>query len=76
MLAQPEGELGEKESNAAGRLASFKVVHVYDISQTEGHDLPHFAEAKGHPQEYMDSLKKLLAERGITLEYSESIRPA
>jgi N-terminal domain of anti-restriction factor ArdC/Pro-kumamolisin, activation domain len=42
-LVQPEGELGKKESNAAGRLAGFKVVHVYDIGQTEGRDLPQFA---------------------------------
>jgi hypothetical protein len=75
-LEQPGVEPAEKESHAAGRLTGFKVVHVYDIGQTEGRDLPEFAEAKGDPQAYMAALKRLVAERGITLEYSEGIRPA
>jgi hypothetical protein len=75
-LEQPGVDLAEKESHTARRLAGFKIVHVYDIGQTEGRDLPEFAEAKGDPQEYMASLKSVVAEREITIEYSEGIRPA
>jgi hypothetical protein len=56
---QPEGD-----SETAVR---FKAVFVFDVSQTEGDPLPEPADVAGDPGRYLDTLKAMIVERGITL---------
>lgn len=62
--------------NAPGKLVGFKVVHVFDLSQTEGEELPEFASVRGTPGERAEALKQLVTDRGITLEYSDRMGAA
>jgi hypothetical protein len=59
---------GEVESNARV-LRGFRVVHVFDVSQTDGKPLPEFARVRGDPGENLDRLKALVARHGIELSY-------
>ncbi len=49
---------------------------MFDVSQTEGEPLPEFATVQGDPAEHNAKLKALVTEQGISLDYSDSIRPA
>jgi antirestriction protein ArdC len=50
-------------------LHGFKVVHVFDVSQTEGAELPEFASPNGDPGEKLSQLEQLVRRQGITLHY-------
>ena len=49
---------------------------MFDISQTDGQELPEIGSVNGDPREYRERLGKFVAEQGIALEYSEDIAPA
>jgi len=50
-------------------IRGFKVVHVFDVSQTEGDELPQFASITGDPGENVTSLENVIRSEGIELEY-------
>jgi len=52
------------------RIFGFKTAHVFDLSQTDGKDLPGFARVQGNPQEHLKRLKQALAKAKITVGYS------
>ena len=49
-------------------IRGFKVVHVFDVSQTEGEDLPQLAGTHGEPGQLLAGLEKLVRRSGITLK--------
>ncbi len=49
-------------------IRGFKVVHVFDISQTEGDDLPQLARIQGEPDELLQALVALIRSSGIELK--------
>ena len=55
------------------RVVAFKTACVFDVSQTEGKPLPEFARVHGDPGKHLSRLKKLISDRGITLEYSTGL---
>ncbi len=52
-------------------LRGFKVVHVYDVSQTEGKELPEFVRVSGDPGEHIASVERVIRRYGIELVYEE-----
>ena len=48
-------------------IRGFRVVHVFDVTQTEGKDLPEFAGIHGDPGELLQRLEELTRSIGITL---------
>jgi hypothetical protein len=50
-------------------IRGFTVVHVFDVSQTEGGELPEFAEISGTPGDNLLRLESLVRQNGIELEY-------
>lgn len=62
-----------KETTAASGVWGFKVVYVFDVSQTEGKELPQFATVQGDPAEKRDRLKALIQSEGIGLSYSDRL---
>lgn len=54
----------------------FRVVHVFDVSQTEGEPLPEHARVNGDPAGFTDRLKNFASETGIVVEYSHDLGPA
>lgn len=51
----------------------FRVVYVFDVSQTDGEELPEFAKVAGDPGDYSDRLKSLVNQLSIELQYQEDL---
>lgn len=70
MIGRKKDEYGGKrdESNEKS-VFGFKVVHVFDVSQTEGDDLPEFAEVMGDPGDNIEAVEALIRTHGIELVY-------
>ncbi|MEW5922368.1 MAG: ArdC family protein [Candidatus Zixiibacteriota bacterium] len=51
----------------------FKAVYVFDVSQTDGAELPEFARVQGDPSRYLEMLGNFISANGITLEYSDTL---
>jgi N-terminal domain of anti-restriction factor ArdC len=70
----PEATEDAKESQA--QLYGFRAVYVFDISQTEGKELPTLTGVQGDVSGYRDRLVKFVEFQSITLSYSDKIAPA
>ena len=58
-------------------MVGFRAAYVFDVSQTEGQELPEFSErVSGNAGEYRDRLVDFVIAQGIALEFKESIAPA
>ena len=59
-------------------LVGFRAAYVFDVSQTEGQELPGVlrAASPGNAGEYRDRLVDFVIAQGIALEFKESIAPA
>jgi len=57
-------------------LLGFRNAYVFDVSQTNGVDLPALHEVTGDPGENIDRLAAFVKSKGIQLVYSEKIAPA
>ncbi len=60
---------GKSDASNEKAVFGFKVVHVFDVSQTEGDELPEFAEAKGDPGDNIEAVESLIRSHGIELIY-------
>jgi hypothetical protein len=73
------GDAAEQDSESKPQrvLIGFRVVHVFDVSQTEGADLPEFEHRiGGEVGAYRDRLIDFLSQQNIALEFNERIAPA
>ena len=59
----------EDNDGKVRHLFGFRVVHVFDVSQTEGDELPEFAGIQGDPGVGLKRLEGIVADCGIRLEY-------
>ena len=58
-------------------MVGFRTAYVFDVSQTEGEELPEFSErVTGDVGENRDRLVDFVIAQGIELEFNESIAPA
>jgi hypothetical protein len=57
-------------------LLGFRNAYVFDISQTNGVDLPEMHQVSGDPGENIERLAAFLKVQGIRLVYTEEIAPA
>jgi len=55
-------------------VVAFRTTYVFDISQTEGDDLPGPERVKGDPREYLNRLEYFILNRNIDVEYSDQLR--
>ena len=58
----------DKSNSAERSIRGFKIVHVFDVSQTDGEELPQFATITGDPGELLRSMEELIRSTGITLK--------
>ena len=71
-----EAEKDIRKQNATV-LVGFRSVHVFDVSQTEGTELPELSErVTGTVGEYRERLTEFVTAQGIELEFNERIAPA
>ena len=59
---------GNGDDNAR-QLFGFRAVHVFDITQTEGAELPEFAGIDGDPGRQLQRLEDIVSKHGIQLQY-------
>jgi hypothetical protein len=57
-------------------LLGFRNAHVFDISQTNGVELPEMHQVSGDPGEGIERLSAFLKGQGIAVVYNEKIAPA
>lgn len=55
------------------RLCGFRVACVFDVAQTVGKPLPSAPQAQGDPGMDLEAIKVLYAQKGIALEYKDSL---
>jgi antirestriction protein ArdC len=57
-------------------IGGFRAAYVFDVSQTDGKDLPQIGVVQGDPRGYSDRLRQFAIVQGIAVEYSHEIAPA
>lgn len=57
-------------------LVGFRSTSVFDVSQTEGKELPEMRQIKGDVRENLDLLRAFIQKQGIDLVFTENIAPA
>ena len=72
---QEEAEKDLTKQNVAV-LVGFRNAYVFDVSQTDGAELPEHASVKGEVGENRDRLIDFIYAQGIELEFNERITPA
>ncbi len=65
-----------EERKSEPTLYGFRAVYVFDVSQTEGKELPTLTDVQGDVSGYRERLIEFVEEQGIKLNYSERIAPA
>ena len=68
--SQPDEAAGEATTKA---LFGFRVVHVFDVTQTEGEELPEFASLGGDPGDRIQRLEEIIRGHGIGIEFVECL---
>jgi N-terminal domain of anti-restriction factor ArdC len=66
----------DNKSNGESRLYGFRAAYVFDVSQTEGKDLPTLTEVSGDVSRYRERLFKFVESQRVELSFSERIAPA
>ena len=66
----------QTETDESSTPVGFRAAYVFDISQTDGQELPEIGNVNGDPREYRHRLGKFVTDQGILLEYSQDIAPA
>ncbi len=54
-------------------MVGFRTAYVFDVSQTEGKELPAFASVRGEPGEELARLKRHVAAQGLHLRYASHL---
>ena len=72
---KPEND-EENRENVSASIAGFRAAYVFDISQTDGKELPQIGNVHGDPQQHAAHLRSFAEAQGIAVEYSEQIAPA
>lgn len=66
----------DEECEEARTIAGFRAAYVFDISQTDGKELPRIGDVEGDPRQYGERLRNFAASQQISVEYSREIAPA
>lgn len=69
---QPE-DGKEPDDRPSSTLRGFRVVHVFDVSQTDGEPIPEFADLGGDPGEKLHRVENLIRAKGIAFEFVDSL---
>ncbi len=75
-IVRPKADDEDEREETSRSIAGFRAAYVFDISQTDGKELPQIGLVEGDPCVYSDKLRRFATEQGISIEYSEDIAPA
>jgi hypothetical protein len=71
-----ETENAADERKPEAQLVGFRAVYVFDVTQTEGKEMPTLTEMQGDVAGYRERLSQFVQAQGVELKYSERIAPA
>jgi hypothetical protein len=71
---KPGNEEGREEASAS--VAGFRAAYVFDVSQTDGKELPQIGIVQGDPGQNRDHLRSFANAQGVSVEYSSEIASA
>jgi hypothetical protein len=71
-----EAKTGDPAYNHKPVLVGFRNAYVFDVSQTDGEELPEMERAYGDVGENRDRLLSFIEQQGIELVFTENIAPA
>ena len=71
-----KGQDDPKATDDEGKRIAFRVVHVFDLSQTDGDPLPEPETVTGDPDKHLEDLKRVVSEKCIQLEYRDDLGAA
>ena len=63
----------DSDDGRSRAVVGFRAAYVFDVSQTDGAELPEFSSITGDPGERLYQLKELVVTRGVELRYEESL---
>jgi antirestriction protein ArdC len=75
-ILRRKAENFEDEEKESPHIAGFRAAYVFDVSQTDGQDLPQIGVVRGDPRENGAGLRRFAAAQNIAIEYSQDIAPA
>jgi antirestriction protein ArdC len=76
-IVRPKNQTNQQtETDESSTAVGFRAAYVFDITQTDGQELPEIGNVNGDPREYHKRLGNFVTEQGIVLEYSQDIAPA
>jgi antirestriction protein ArdC len=75
-IVRRKAEKGEDQKESLVSIAGFRAAYVFDVSQTDGKDLPQIGTVHGDPQRYAARLRTFAGTQGIAVEFSAQIAPA
>jgi hypothetical protein len=75
IATEMDSDNAAEERKTQQQLIGFRGVYVFDVSQTEGKELPNLTEVKGDVGGYLERLKAFVEGNGIKLFYSDRLAP-
>lgn len=75
-IVRRKTEHDEDRNETSTAIAGFRAAYVFDVSQTDGRELPQIGTVRGEPREYRERLRGFSHAKGISVEYSSEIAPA
>ena len=73
MSIRPKDDQAESkpEGEKARPILRFRGVYVFDVSQTDGQELPEPSRVGGDPRHHLAAIKEIVQAKGITLDYDD-----
>jgi antirestriction protein ArdC len=75
-IVRRKTEIEKDTEEISTSIAGFRAAYVFDVSQTDGKELPQIGTVHGDPQDHAECLRSFASVQGIAVEYSEQIAPA
>ena len=64
-VVRPKNQSAEQtETDESSTAVGFRAAYVFDITQTDGQELPEIGNVNGDPREYRDRLGKFVTDQG------------
>jgi antirestriction protein ArdC len=75
-IVHRKAENKDDRDDVSTSIAGFRAAYVFDVSQTDGQDLPRIGMVQGKPRGYRERLRCFADSQGIPIGYSSEIAPA
>lgn len=75
-IVRRKAQTEQDPDEVSAAVAGFRAAYVFDVSQTDGQELPQIGTVQGDPREYRERLHSFANAQGISVGYSSAISPA